>query len=517
MESDYKKTKYYRVGRATDLEGSEYKLYRCLEILPGAVSWLTLILLAVLSYFIPFYCAIGIIAFDFYWFLKTIYFSLYLRASWKKIQINLETDWRERLSRFKYTHIHQMVILPFYNEDREIIEKSLDSLINSDWNHKKIIVVLAGEERAKDDTKKMAEEVVEKYAKKFGHFVYTIHPAGQPDEMPGKGSNIAYAIEKTRIDVLDKNGIAYEDVLVSAFDIDTIVYPGYFLCLTWNFLISEHPYRTSFQPVPVFNNNIWESPAISRVVASSGSFWQMMQQERPEKLATFSSHSVCFKTIYDAGFWQKNIVSEDSRIFWNSLLAFDGDYRTTPIYYPVSMDGNLAPTLWQTAVNVYKQQRRWAWGAENFPYIVFGFIKNKKIPFWRKFYLTSVVFEGLWSWSTNSLIIFVSGWLPIILGGSAFSYTVISYNLPVIIRDMAIFSMLGLFLAVLVSMSFLPPKPADHKNRFTKMFMVFQWVLVPFTVIVFGSIPALDAQTRLMFGKYMGFWVTPKHRAGLNK
>jgi hypothetical protein len=31
-------------------------------------------------------------------------------------------------------------------------------------------------------------------------------------------------------------------------------------------------------------------------------------------------------------------------------------------------------------------------------------------------------------------------------------------------------------------------------------------------MIFFSSLPALDAQTRWMLGKYMGFWPTEKYR-----
>ncbi len=309
--------------------------------------------------------------------------------------------------------------------------------------------------------------------------------------------------------------------MVSSFDIDTQIPKQYFELLAWQFLTAKNPVQTSFQPVPIYNNNIWDAPALSRVVATSGTFWQMMQQERPERLTTFSSHSMSFKTLVGLDFWQTNIVSEDSRIFWNALLYYDGDYESLPLSYPVSMDANLAPTFWGTVKNVYKQQRRWAWGVENFPYVVFGFIKNsaqdgssaggKKIPFKTKLYYTFNMIEGYWSWSTNAIMIFALGCLPVLLGGRAFNNLVLAYNLPNITRIIMTCSMVGLVASAIISMKLLPSRPKHYGKR-RHAYMVLQWLLVPFTITIFGSIPAIEAQTRLMLGKYMGFWITPKHR-----
>jgi hypothetical protein len=237
----------------------------------------------------------------------------------------------------------------------------------------------------------------------------------------------------------------------------------------------------------------------------------MVQQERPERMATFSSHSVSFQALYEVGYWQTNMVSEDSRIFWNLFLANNGEYDVIPLSYPVSMDANVAGTFWQTMKNIYKQHRRWTYGVENFVYIVYHFTQNKNISLRKRIGITLQQAEGYWSLVTNPIMLFVLGWAPIYLGTAEFHETVLSYNLPIIVRDLLVLAMFGLVVSSIISLTLLPQRP-KAKSKLLYIVLAVQWILVPVTMIVFSAIPGLDAQTRLMLGKYMGFWVTPKAR-----
>jgi hypothetical protein len=297
------------------------------------------------------------------------------------------------------------------------------------------------------------------------------------------------------------------------FDIDTQVFPEYFSRLTYVFLKAENRTRAIYQPIPLFTNNVYEAPMLARVVAFSTTFWQMMQQSRPERLTSFSSQSIPLSTLLDIGWWDKTIVSEDSRIFWQGFLKYHSDFRVEPLFYPVSMDVNMAPTFWGTMVNIYKQQRRWGWGCENIPYMLEGFRHDPLIPESKKRYWTFNSIEGFHSWATNSLIIFALGWLPLALGGKHFGHSVLSYNLPHITRFIVALSMVGVASSAVLSVMLLPKPPGGLTAKDYCIF-ILQWVLMPFTLIIFGAFPGLEAQTRLMVGgKWrLGFWVTPKGR-----
>ncbi|MBX2867008.1 glycosyltransferase family 2 protein [Candidatus Kaiserbacteria bacterium] len=507
----YARRKDFKVGRAVELSGRDKKIYRFLEILPGVASWVTLITVVLLSVYVPFIAAYFIIAFAVYWVLKTAFLSFHLRHNWARLRKNLKVDWAKMIERFEYGHLYHVVILPFYQEGEDVVDATLSSMANANYDTKSLVIVLAAEERAGEGAQKVAEKMREKWADTFGYFLVSTHPGDIVGELAGKGSNATWAAEEVRTKVLDPHGIRYNHTLVSIFDIDTVIYPDYFNCLVWHFMTARRPLKSSYQPVPVFNNNIWDASPLSRVVAMSSTFWEMVQQERPERMATFSSHSVSFQALYEIGYWQTNMVSEDSRIYWNLLVANDGEYDVVPLSYPVSMDANAAPTLWGTIKNIYKQHRRWTYGVENLVYIGYHFMKNKNIALKIRIKIFLRQAEGYWSLVTNPIMLFILGWAPIFLGGRVFHETVLSYNLPIVVRNLLTLSMFGLIISSIISLTLMPARP-DGKSRLSYIVMAVQWFLVPITMITFSSLPGLDAQTRLMLGKYMGFWVTPKHR-----
>jgi hypothetical protein len=487
-------------------------LYRFFEIVPGFLIWATFALAIFFSWKAPTVIAFFIIAFDLYWIFKIIYFSIHTRSAYRKMKEYLKRDWLGELEGLP-THkdLWHLVILPMHKESYEIVRPAVEAIAQSHWPKERMIVVLGTEEAAGQDAQVVARKLMTEFRAALPNFFITIHPSSLPGEIPGKGSNERFAGLWIKKHFIDEKRIPYEHIIVSALDADTVVYPHYFSCLAWHYLTCEKPLRSSFQPIPLFLNNIWQAPALSRVVAFSSTFWHTMNQERPEKHLTFSSHSMPFKALCDIGFWQPNVVSEDSRIFWQCFLYYNGDYRVVSLYYPVSMDANTAPSFLATLKNIYKQQRRWAYGAADIAYFLFGFLASKKIPrglMWQYGFYT---IEGFFSWGTHAILIFALGWLPLFLGGTDFNSTILSYSLPRVTRVLLTIAMIGIFSSVYLSIILLPSRPKSFGRR-KYISMVFQWFLVPFTLIFFGSLPAIDAQTRLMLGKYLGFWPTEKFR-----
>ncbi len=494
------------------------RIFRIFEFLPGLLIWLTFILAVFATWRHPKIASAFFILYAFYWILRIIYLHFHLRSSFGKLRKNLEINWLEEVKRLPIVNrqlpdIYHLVILPMYKEPYNVVEQTFEKLVGANYPLDKIIVVLVAEEKGGAEAKKTAQKIKENFGGKFFKFLIAVHPFGLPGEIPGKGSNETWAVRRAKEEIIDPLGLDYENVLVSVFDVDTQIMPEYFGRLTYVFLTCLNPQRSSFQPIPFFLNNVYEAPIISRVMAFFPTFWQLMQQSRFEQLSTFTSQAMPFKALVEIDFWDADMVSEDSLIFWKFYLHYDGDWRVEPLYYPVSMDANVAPTFWETAKNLYKQQRRWAWGSENIPYMLSGFVKNKKISLRKKFFWTYIFIESFHSWGTTPFLLFIFPWLTTVLGGYEFNSTLLAFNLPRLVGAILNFSVIFIAASAILSLTLLPPKPAWFKRRHYLIYLL-QWLLVPVLIVFWSGIPSIESQTRLMLGgKFrLGFWPTPKSR-----
>ncbi|MDX9892948.1 MAG: glycosyltransferase family 2 protein [Patescibacteria group bacterium] len=490
--------------------------FRILEIIPGFLVWLTLLGVVALSFFRPLWAIYFIIAFDLYWLLRIGYMLIYLLTSWARFRFDANIDWFAKVKELPkdYQEYYHLIFLPTYKEPYQVVKKPFDALINSNYNQRKFIVVLAGEERDQENFLAIAGKIKEEFASHFLDLLITVHPKDIPGELPGKGSNTNYAGRQAK-GLIDQMGLDYSKVIVSNFDIDTCVHPQYFAYLTYKYLTHPRPTRASYQPIAIYNNNIWQSNPIVRVVASSTTFWLFTDLSRPERLFTFSSHSMSFQALVDVDFWDKTIVTEDSRIFLQCLVRYDGDYETVPMYIPVYMDTVDIGDFRRSLVNQYKQMRRWAWGVEHFPWMVKQFWfkdgQGRKVPLVRKLNYLWNQTEGVYSWATAPLVIFLTGYLPLWLASTQDRSTALFQNAPHVLSSLMRLSMGGMIVIAILYTLMLPTKPKGY-GLSHYVVMLLQWVIVPVTLIIFGSLPAADAQTRLMLGgKWrLGFWVTEK-------
>ena len=523
---------------AQSLSKGEKKLQRFLEILPGLASWGSLIGILVLSFHKPVAAAVIIIVFDLYWLFRLFYTTIFLVLSYGLLSSESQTKWmkeldaietrrvgdisnRSRRKNFEWllknnvplpsmADIWHLVIIPVVKETEEIVEPGIQSLCRQTFPAKKILVLLALEERASEKVKQGARRIAERYADHFLDFFVIVHPDGIPGEMRVKGANTTYAA-KAANDYFKKKGISTDNIIASCFDADTVVSTEYFACLTYHFMTCEDRARASFQPIPLYHNNLWEAPGFSRVLETASSFFVMIEVTDSQKLVTFSSHSMSFKALVEVGYWPVDMISDDSAIFWKCYIHYDGDYQVIPMYVTVSMDMVAAKNWWETAVSVYKQKRRWAWGVENFPLVTRAFLRADAIPLVTRVKHLFKMFEGHVAWATWAFLLTFVGWLPVLFASKQFSRAVLYYSSQRITGIIFNLSFLSFIVSTALSL-FLLPRKKIKRSFIKKIGFACEWLFVPLIATFFGALPALDTQTRMMFGRSLGFWVTDKKR-----
>lgn len=509
--------------------------YRAFEILPGALTWIILSLPAVLGYISPRLAAYFIVAYLLLWFIRAIGLNLrslqgwrlmsqHKNMPWAKLNADLEIlearttgvpGWHARnikrvvenigQDRIKPSEVYHAVIIAFYNESRDVVEPTVKSVLASRYDMRKVILILAYEERGGPEVEQMAHALVKNYGPEVLYAEAVKHPGNIPDEVVGKGGNITFAGHRLKT-VLEEKKIDPSRVLVTTLDSDNRPDPNYFAALTYTYCSTEEPKHASYQPIPMFLNNIWDAPAPMRVIATGNSFWNVVLSMRPHILRNFSSHAQPMHALIDTNFWSTRTIVEDGHQFWRTWFRFDGNHEVYPIYVPIYQDAVLTEKYGKTLKMQFVQIRRWAWGASDIAYFANqALFKRNNIPKYKLITKFGRLLEGHISWSTAPLILLLAALVPFFLNPDS----VIANQLPQVASHMQQVAMAGILVTMFLSMRSLPPKPERYK-RHRSFFMVIQWVYLPITTILYNAFAAIYAQTRLMFGWYLGFIVTEK-------
>jgi cellulose synthase/poly-beta-1,6-N-acetylglucosamine synthase-like glycosyltransferase len=525
-----------------DLEiplGKRTKLYRFFEMVPALLSYGALILLVVLSLVSPLLAAVYLMFIIVTLLVKAVGIAYHTIGGRNNLEKAQRLNWRERLEDFenpvesyelrsgskskafgmsahvdnlrlaaadpaafpKPSDLYNLVIIAAYNESFEIIEPTVQALLATTYDKKHLIIAMAYEERGGEEMEKTALRLQKKYASKFVDFVLVKHPRDLPDEVVGKGGNITYA-GKHMQKWLDEKGIEYKNVLVTTLDADNRPHPVYFDYALYEFVVHEDRKHLAFQPISLFLNNIWDVPALMRVVATGNSFWNIISSMRPHALRNFASHSQPMEALVEMDFWSTRTIVEDGHQYWRSYFYFNGNYEVIPLYVPIYQDAVLDTTYVRTLKAQFIQLRRWAYGASDVPYVATRiFTKNRNVPFIAGFSRLLRLIDGHLTLAVVSILVAIGGWVPLFINNLAYQ-DVVAHQLPDVISFVQRIALIGLFITVFLSLKMLPPRPERYKRHRT-IGMVLQWFLMPISAIGYSAATALYSQTRLLFGNYL--------------
>lgn len=526
-----------------DLElplGKRTKMYRFFEMVPAIISYGAFALLIILSIVSPLLAAIYLMAVIIVLLVRATGIVYHTITGHRRLVKSQAIHWSKRLAELedpttsfeqhkhrtpqgygmvahvenlrlmaadesgsfpKPSEMYNLVIVAAYNESYEVIEPTISSLTRTTYDHSKLVVVLAYEERGGPEIAATAERLKKKFAGKFNDFITIKHPRDLPNEVVGKGGNITYAGKYMQKWFEDKK-IEFKNILVTTLDADNRPHPAYFDYATYEYIVNEDRKHLAYQPIALFLNNIWDVPAPMRVLATGNTFWNIISSMRPHLMRNFASHSQPMEALVEMGFWSTRTVVEDGHQFWRSYFYFNGNYSVHPLYIPIYQDAVLDNTYAKTFKAQFIQLRRWMYGASDIPFVASHiFTRKRTVPFWPGFVWFIRGLDGYVTAASVSIIVAVGGWVPLLINSQAYR-DVVAHQLPDTISLFQRVALIGIIVMVFLSFKLLPPRPARYKRTRT-VGMVLQWLIMPLTAIGFLSFAALNAQARLAMGRYL--------------
>jgi len=405
-------------------------------------------------------------------------------------------DWRK---------MHHIVILPFWKEPHAVLIRSLNALAQQKFPAMRISIVLGAEERH-PPAYKHAMKLKKKYENKFENFWVNNHTL-TPEEIVGKAANMASCgrFAKKKIEDL---GWDKDYVTITSMDCDTQFDTQYFAYMTYLFITDKDRYTHFFAAPMVYYANIWKIPFYGRVANTMFTVVSVSTSVRVDKFIQVSSYSFSWRLLEDIEFWAVDIIPEDFHMFFKALFLHGDKVYTVPIYLKNLSDAAESIGHRQTIKNQYEQVKRWAWGVSDDGWMIRMLLKTKKKTLYMVYRVFHSVFDHF-SWSFISFILLFGANIPPLVNKN-FNMTVLGQKLPKVSSFMLTASSVAFVFIILLDF-FLKPRRDKKTSIFKIIFEQFQWFTLPLVGFVFGALPGLEAQTRLLFKKYLEYRLTEKH------
>jgi len=404
----------------------------------------------------------------------------------------------------KQSGVQHVVIIPHVKEPKDLLRQTLDHLKDQTFNSRQINVVMAAE-AADPDGVKVSEELKEEFKDVFNNIWITNHVLAYPD-IKGKSANTNWAGREV-YKIVKEKGWDMKKTLVTSCDADSKLDPKYYSYVTYKYITTPFREYKYYASAMIFYNNLWRLPFYARVLNSFRTVFNVANLVRPDKLVPFSTYTLSFWMIEQIDFWDPWVTPEDYHLFMKGLFKVDKHVETIPIFLPTMSDSAEGDTHRATIRNNYLQTRRWMWGLSDDGWMIKNLIKTfPTLSLSSKYKVSHVLFDHIMALSLPAIILMggtVPGWIAddFYNNVSGVLFQIVSGNL---IRTTLI------FLLVIVYFDYLfRPKP-DNFPLWKKVLSIFEWVTQPIVSFFLATVPGFEAQTRLIFGKYLEYYVTEK-------
>jgi len=156
----------------------------------------------------------------------------------------------------------------------------------------------------------------------------------------------------------------------------------------------------------------------------------------------------------------------------------------------------------------YNQIKRWAWGITDVPYVLKRLFKHREIPLWLRLRRFANLFLNHLNWVFLPVLLIFGSSLPVLVSVD-FSITDLGQSLWFYSGLVLGTTLLSLSTLILLEALMLPPGP-PRWGPLRRGLAYLQYFSYPVVGILLSVVPALEAHTRLLLGKYLEYRVTEK-------